>query len=224
LNYVHDDDVGAKFRWQNPPSWRNGCHYPTVSESASSPISSAPPGVAVPEEQSRWFAAEVQPHHSHLTAYLRRAYPSVRDTDDVVQETYLRIWKARALQPIQSAKAYLFRIARNLALDAIRRGRTSPIDAMPDLAALPVMDQGAATAETVCANEEIALLAEALEALPPRIREIVILRKFQNLPQKVVAERLHISELTVQEQVYRGLRRIEKILVKRGVIRPWNHE
>jgi RNA polymerase sigma factor (sigma-70 family) len=189
-----------------------------VSEPASSPVSSAPPGVAAPEEQSRWFAAKVQPHHSHLMAYLRRAYPSVRDTDDVVQETYLRIWKARALQPIQSAKAYLFRIARNLALDAIRRGHSSPIDAMPDLAALPVMDHGATTTEIACTNEEIALLAEALEALPPRIREIVILRKFQNLPQKVVAERLHISELTVQEQVYRGLRRIEKI--RRGHVVP----
>ena len=172
-------------------------------------------------EHAQWFADEVQPHGSSLQAYLRGTFPNVRDPEDVVQESFLRLWKIRTGQPIRSAKAFLFKVARNIALDLVRRARISPITAVPDLAALPVLEETADVTKAACAREEIALLAEALESLPPRCREIILLRKFQNLPQKEVAARLGLSELTVQEQVYRGVRRLEKILVKRGVLRPW---
>jgi hypothetical protein len=49
---------------------------------------------------ARWFAEEVQPHEASLRAYMRGAFPMVRDVDDVVQESYLRVWRARAAQPI----------------------------------------------------------------------------------------------------------------------------
>ena len=175
-------------------------------------------------DQVRWFVDEVQPHGAQLKAYLRGSFPTVGDMEDVVQESYIRIWKARAAQSIPSAKAFLFKVARHLALDLVRRARVSPIDAVPDLAAVPVLQEGPGVADSACTNEEIALLAEALDSLPPRCRQIIMLRKFQHLPQKEVAEKLGISEGTVQEQVYRGLRRCEVFLLKRGVIRPWHHE
>lgn len=172
-------------------------------------------------EHARWFAAEVQPHGSSLKDYVRGAFPAVGDAEDVVQESFLRLWTLRAATPIRSAKAFLFTVARNIALDSLRRTRHSPVFAVPDLAALPVVEEGADAHDAASRSEEVALLAEALQSLPARCREILLLRKFQNLPQKEVAARLGISELTVQEQVYRGLRRLEKILTRRGVIRPW---
>lgn len=75
-------------------------------------------------EQAQWFANEVHAHASQLKAYLRGAFPSVRDVDDVVQESYLRIWKARAIHPIESAKTFLFTIARRVALkQAMKTGQ-----------------------------------------------------------------------------------------------------
>lgn len=182
---------------------------------------SVPPSEPVPSaDPLRWFSEEVQPHDASLKAYLRAAFPSVTgEVDDVVQESYLRIWKARATQPIRSAKAFLFQVARRLAIDLVRHDRALPIDTMPDLDRLSVIDGTADVAEITSTSEEVALLVEALEALPPRCREIMILRKLQNLSQKLVAQRLGISELTVQEQVYRGVRRCEKLLLRRGVIR-----
>lgn len=79
-----------------------------------------------PKGPEKWFAEEVQPHGPSLRAFLRGRFPAVRDVDDVVQESYLRIWKARARHPIDSAKAFLFRIARNLALDTLRHEKNSP--------------------------------------------------------------------------------------------------
>lgn len=77
----------------------------------------------------QWFNQEVHPHESQLKAYLRSQFPSVRDVDDVVQESFLKIWKARAGRPIESARAFLFRIAQRLAIDVVRRARRSPVDA-----------------------------------------------------------------------------------------------
>jgi RNA polymerase sigma factor (sigma-70 family) len=208
----------------SPPGTPLLRHYHVISHSR---FVSPPPNSTADShagEHARWFADEVQPHGSSLKAYLQGAFPAVRDSEDVVQESFLRLWNLRAAQPIRSAKAFLFTVARNIALDSVRRMRGSPISAVPDLAALSVMEEDADVCKAVSRSEEIALLADALETLPARCREIILLRKFEHLSQKEVAARLGISELTVQEQVYRGVRRLEKVLRKRGVIRPWHDE
>lgn len=168
---------------------------------------------------AKWFAEEVQPHDSQLKSYLRGSFPAVRDVDDVVQESFLRIWRARAAAPIASARGFLFRIARNLALDLIRRERVSPITAVTDSAAQSVVDDRPDAAETAAVRQELLLLAEAIDALPARCREIVILRKLQGVPQKAIAAQLGLSEQTVQVQVLRGVKRCEKFLRQHGVRR-----
>ena len=184
----------------------------------SSPSAASESSAAV--ERNRWFAEEVQPHDSLLRAYLRSAYPGVRDVDDVVQESYLRVWKARAAHPIASAKAFLFQVARHLALDLSRRDRASPIKGVTDLAALCVLEARPSADEVACSREEVALLAAAIHRLPARCREIVVLRKLKCLPQKQIAEQLGLSEQTVQVQVQRGVKRIAEFLRHRGVRPP----
>ena len=98
------------------------------------------------------------------------------DIDDVVQTSYLRIWRKRAAEPIRSAKAFLFTIARHLALDAVRREHRSPIEHVGELAGLNVLDEQASVSDYVSRTERIQLLVEAIDALPPRCREVMILR------------------------------------------------
>lgn len=177
-------------------------------------MSAAPPA----GDSSRWFAQEVHPHGVQLTAYLRSSFPSVRDVDDVVQESYLRIWKARAVQPIHSARAFLFTIARHVALDLLRRDQISPVDShVIDLAASLVIDSRPGVVEIACAREEAVLLAKVIDALPARCREIVILRKLRGMPQKEIAARLGIAEPTVQVQVARGMKKCDQYLREHGV-------
>ena len=168
-------------------------------------------------ETARWFAAEVQPHEPALRGYLRGSFPAVRDVDDVVQESYLRMWRARAAQPIASARSFLFQVARRLALDVVRRERISPVAQVRNLAALPVAADGPGTADLASTQERVRLLADAIETLPARCREIVILRKIQALSQKDTAARLGLSERTVEVQVSRGVKRCEDFLRRRGV-------
>lgn len=165
----------------------------------------------------RWFNEEVRRHESSLKAYLHGSFPAVRDMDDVVQESYLRIWQARAAQPIRSARAFLFRIARNLALDLIRHERASPVAAVGDWAALPVVQEGPDAAALASTQEKIRLLAVALVELPPVCRQVVMLRKLSSLSRVATAARLGIAEKTVDEHLARGLRKLGHSLRARGV-------
>ena len=175
-------------------------------------------------EQSRWFAEEVHPYDAQLKSYVRNSFPSIRDVNDIAQETYLRIWKARLAQPVRSTKSFLFTVARHLAFDILRRNRVSPIDAATDALASPVMDHGPGVIEIVCSREEIALFVEAIDLLPARCREIVVLRKLKGLSQAAIADKLGISEHTVEVQVMRGMKRCDEYLHRRGVRLVRGHE
>jgi RNA polymerase sigma-70 factor (ECF subfamily) len=178
---------------------------------------SAPPGLPSLAEQERWFKEEVHAHDSELKSYLRGSFPSIRDVEDVTQESYLRVWKACATQSIRSAKGFVFQIARHVATDTVRHELASPISEVTDLAILPVCDDKPDAAEAACTREEIMLLADAIDALPRRCREIFILRKIKRLPQKEIARLLGLSEQTVQVQVQRGMKCCEKFFTRRGV-------
>lgn len=176
--------------------------------------------VSLPAQRAEhWFASEVQPHEPILRSYLHGTFPAARDVDDLVQESFLRIWIAHTANPIRSAKAFLFQVARHLAIDLLRRNTISPIQGVSDLAALSVLDEGPNAAEFAFNRDEMILVAQAIHSLPSRCREIVVLRKIKCLPQKEIARSLGISEQTVQVQVLRGVKRIRAFLRRRGVQR-----
>jgi RNA polymerase sigma factor (sigma-70 family) len=168
-------------------------------------------------ENTRWFTEEVHPHESALRAYLRGAFPTVRDVDDVVQESCLSTWRARASQPIRSARAFLFQVARRAAIDLIRRNRATPETAVRDLATLSVFDHSPDAADVVIEKEKLRFMADAIEALPKRCREVVVLRKIECLSQKETAARLGLAEKTVEAQLARGIARCEAYLQRQGV-------
>jgi hypothetical protein len=74
------------------------------------------PHAANPE----WLAGEMQRHEPAVRGYLRSQFPTI-EADDVLQESYLKILRARAATGIVSLKAYFFSVARNTARTFFRR-------------------------------------------------------------------------------------------------------
>lgn len=168
-------------------------------------------------DQARWFTEEVHVHEASLRSYVRGKLPVSHDVDDVVQESYLRIWRARLAHPIASSKAFLFTIARHVMSDASKRARRSPILSVEDLMAVPSIDERPSIAELLGKREKIELLGRAIGELPARCREVMVLHKIRGVPQREVARQLGLSEKTVENQVARGVRRCEAFFRCNGI-------
>ncbi|MDB6167819.1 MAG: polymerase, sigma-24 subunit, subfamily [Verrucomicrobia bacterium] len=173
-----------------------------------------------PPDDGCWFATEIQPHEPALRAYLRSHFPGVPDVDDLIQESYVRMLQHPEKSRIACAKAYLFATARNVALSILRRPRIFSTQPVTEFPAAGVVEEGINVAESVSIKQEIGVLLDAVDALPARCREIFILRKLQGVSQKEIAQRLGLSEQTVQVQIGRGARKCADYLRNHGVIPP----
>lgn len=168
-----------------------------------------PPGTS---GEARWFATEVQPHESKLRGWLRLQFPRLTDIDDLVQEAFLRLIRARASGKVKNSKTYLFATARNAALDLFRRNRVFAPEPVEKIDELHVLDGGLAGADSLSHAQDLQLLAEAVKALPPGCRNVLVLQKIHGLSYKQIAQRLHISERTVNAQVAKGMLRCRDYL------------
>ena len=153
-----------------------------------------------------WFAREVLAHEGALMRFLHRNW---RDHDEVVdlrQEIYVRVYEAAGRRRPDSPKAFLFATARHLLADRIRRHRIVSITAVGDLEQLNVLTDELEPGRWLGGRDALERLARALDRLPDRCREVVWLRRVEDLPQKEIARRLGISEKTVEKHIAKGCR------------------
>jgi RNA polymerase sigma factor (sigma-70 family) len=169
-----------------------------------------------PTDQTHWFTTELAPHEPALRAYLH-SFVNPSDIDDLVQETYARLLRAHARGPVSHARGLLFATARNAARDLHRRRTTAQTSPITDSVASRVFDDAPHAAETASRQQETALLAAAIAELPPRCREILVLRKFENHSHREIAEQLGISVHTVEAQLTKALHRCEEFFARHGL-------
>lgn len=168
-------------------------------------------------DSTHWFTEEVQPHAEELRTWLRSKFPALTDPDNVVQESLTRVWQARETGEVRIPKALLFTTARNLALDELRRRQIVTLEAVAEIAELPVYEDGPTAADTAARNQELEILTKAIQSLPDRCRQVLTLRKIYGLSQKEIAAQLGIAEHTVEAQIANGMRRCAVFLAKHGL-------
>lgn len=172
-----------------------------------------------PSEQARWFAEEVQPHEPALRAYLFSRFPTLDDPDDLVQETYAKLLRARAEGNLRHAKAFLFTAARNAALDLFRRRHVTRLEPLGSFQETSVLEEQLGVDAFVDRQQELDILAEAVRTLPERCRQVVLLRYLDGLSYKEIAVRLDISPETVKVQLAKGICRCREFFRTRGILR-----
>lgn len=151
-------------------------------------------------ESDVWYRAHIQPHEAMLRAWLRARFPSEQDVDDVIQESVLRVLRARATAEIRSPKAFFFATARNLVLGACRKNARQGNFGLAELDVLNVLDDGADVPAAVVQAEELEYLTQAIQSLPAKCRRIITLRKIYGMSQNEIAKELGISVNTVETQ------------------------
>jgi len=153
-----------------------------------------------------------------LKRYLRRFIRSREAADDLAQEAFLRAFAAETGRVIEAPKAFLFKVARNLALNELARQSTMAIEPLGDFEGQEVIEDSsqAAVDDVVDSRERVRLLARAIAALPPQCAKVFILRKMQGMSQKEIAVRLNISVRTVENHVALGLSRCRDYMRAHG--------
>jgi RNA polymerase sigma-70 factor (ECF subfamily) len=145
------------------------------------------------------FVALFDQLHGPVTGYLYRMTGSRETADDLAQETFLKAYQAfRHSAPDRNPRAWVFRIATNVAISHHRRRRLIRWLPFVPGAAEPVDDS---LAETVGARVEI---DAALRRIGPRHAGILLLRHQFDLPIEEVAQSLGVSPNTAKVRLFRA--------------------
>jgi RNA polymerase sigma-70 factor (ECF subfamily) len=153
----------------------------------------------------RWFIDAILVHEEALVRYLQRNCPHRDDVHDLRQEVYARVYQAAGKALPQQPKAFLFASARHLLADRARRARVVSIEPMGDFEPSRVLVDDVSPERWCGGRQALKRLAEAFDRLPDRCREVVWLRRVDELSQKDVALRLGISEKTVEKHIAKGM-------------------
>lgn len=180
----------------------------STQETMNPPAQSGTPAGAL----KAWFIAEVLPLEQALMQYLQHNWRHTADVSDLRQEIYVRVYEAAKKQIPHPAKPFLFTVARNLLIDHFRRARIVPIDGVADLDSIDIASDTPGPDRSLIARDELRRLQAALDRLPPRCREAVILRQVEGLSRREIAARMNITEKTVKNHLNDGVNLLIDIL------------
>ena len=156
-----------------------------------------------------------------LLRYVRRFLPNRADSEDILQEAFLRT--CERAQEVVEPRAFAFTVARNLAADSRRHTRLAKTDTLGDFSQSNVVPSGTSLEGEILAEEEGRLLREAVEQLSPQCRAAFQLRVFHGYSYKEIAERLGITPKTVENHIARGVRETHKCLRRRYQLTTTDH-
>ena len=148
-----------------------------------------------------WFVDEVLPLEAILMQYLRNHWRDPSEIDDLRQEVYVRVYEAALERIPDRPKQFVFATARNLLIDRVRQGNVVPIEAASDLEALEVAADAPGPEHIAIARDDLRHLQSAIDRLPPRAREVILLRYYENLTYDEMAQWLGVARATVNERL-----------------------
>ena len=162
------------------------------------------PMTGVSDERAIWLGRYVLPHEPQLRVWLKRRNLGGLEIDDVVQETYTRLFQAESIAHIHDARNYTFQVAGSVVIDHLRRMKVVPITSVPGLDYLEVGSEDPSPERQVIDRDELIRLAGMIARLPGKVRDVFTLRRVYGLSQREVAAKLGLAESTVEKHMARG--------------------
>jgi RNA polymerase sigma-70 factor (ECF subfamily) len=160
----------------------------------------------------RALEAVFRAHYAGMASFVQRFVRSPDVAEELVQDLFLKLWaKREQLSEIETFRTYLFRAARNHALNYLRRQKLERrwqeehVDD-EEAASTPLADEDASE------HEVAAAVREAIDRLPPRCREVFLLSRDGGLTYAEIARTLDISVKTVETQMGRALKSLRGAL------------
>lgn len=142
-----------------------------------------------------------------IKAFISRFMYRPQDVDDIAQETFIRAFKAEKKNVIEHPKAYLYRIARNLALKELTKKSNKMTSFIEDSCSPEVLGSDEDIEKQVETFEKLSRVKTAIAELPPQCQRVFIMRKVYGFSHKEISQKLGISVSTVEKHIVSGLKR-----------------
>jgi RNA polymerase sigma-70 factor (ECF subfamily) len=146
--------------------------------------------------------------------FLSRGGRSKADAEDICQDVYVRVCTTAVQEVPRNTRALVFTVARNLLIDRVKHEQVVPIEAVENLDVLNVAIDEPPADRIIIAREELRRLQGALDKLPERIRNVVVMSKIDGLSNTEIAIRVGSSERTVRRDLAEGVRALAEILLR----------
>ena len=151
------------------------------------------------------FGELVRRHQDFVYGAALRIVRNPVMAQDLAQETFVRAHRALpGFRGQAQVRSWLYRIATNLALNAVQRRREYPTDAVPDR---PTSFDLASDAENLALRHE---LEDAIAELPPKLQKPLVLREYEGLSYQAIADQLDLPINTVRTRILRARRSLRK--------------
>ena len=144
-----------------------------------------------------------------IKRFLRRFLFRPEDIDEITQETFLRAYRATTDRVVDSPKAYLFQVAKSLAYNELSRKNRKLTDYLEE-ATEDKTERTSSLEDELAGEEKVRHLLDAIATLPPRCREVYMMRKVQAMSYKEIAKALDISVSGVEQHLVTGSQRCKK--------------
>jgi RNA polymerase sigma-70 factor (ECF subfamily) len=160
------------------------------------------------------LAVLIKRHFASIYSYIYRFVHHASAAEDVTQEVFIKVWRQiDRFKPGMGLRPWLFRIARNTAIDYLRKKKAIPFSYFADQGGEAVFaDADADSLEQAMEKEDQALLDEAVQDLPLKYREVVLLRAEQGLTFEEISTALSKPLNTVKSLYRRGLAQLHQYI------------
>lgn len=171
----------------------------------------------VSNRRALWLAECVLPHEPALRSWLHGRLGGRMEVDDIVQETYALLAALDDVAHVRNPRAYFFKAAQSVVLQNLRRARIVSIESVAEVDRLSLAPDERSPERYANSHQELRLIGTLLASLPPKCREAFALRKVEGLSQREVAQRMGVSENTVEKHVGKGLRILLRVFGRNDV-------
>ncbi len=141
--------------------------------------------------------------------FLQRRGSSADLAADLTQDAFVRLMTSSPSGPIENSSAYLFRVARNLAINHDRRQRILSFASDPEAALLDLADDAPSPERVLMSRQELALVKSVLDELPPLQRQVFILSRIEGRTFADIGQTLGLSPQTAFGHMTRILVRLK---------------
>ncbi len=150
-----------------------------------------------------------------LRRFVARFVVRDEDVDDILQETYFRV-SDKDTKGIACLSAYMYKTARNIALNELNRKAVSVTDYLEDIVGPDIEEEKVAIEEQVYRSMQMEVFVQAVHTLPKQCRKVFVLRKIYGLSHVEISTRVGISKPTIEKHITRGLTRCREHMEKQG--------